>query len=100
VQTTKNIFILLAAIQVIKVIILALVLLAMLALLINMNPDLEDERAAVVTPAVKWTIHRLSNVAPATHLQRDVELPRADTLQERVPQATRRRSSYESSQLS
>jgi hypothetical protein len=36
-----------------------------------MNPDLEDERAAVVTPAVKWIIHRLSNVAPATHLQRD-----------------------------
>jgi hypothetical protein len=71
VQTTKNIFIFLAAIQVIKVIILALVLLAMLALLVTMNPDLEDERAAVVTPAVKWIIHRLSNVAPATHLQRD-----------------------------
>ena len=100
VQTTKNIFIFLAAIQVIKVIILALILLAMLALLVTMNQDLEDERAAVVTPAVKWIIHRLWNVAPATHLQRDVELPRADTLQEKTPQVTRRRSSCESSQLS
>ena len=59
VQTTKNIFIFFAAIQVIKVIILALISLAMLALLVTMNPDLEDERAAVVTPAVKWIVHRL-----------------------------------------
>jgi hypothetical protein len=100
VQTTKDIFIFLAAIQIIKVIILALILLAMLALLVAMNPDLEDERAAVVTPAVEWIIHRLSNVAPVTHLHRDVELPRADTLQEKIPQVTRRRSSCESSQLS
>jgi hypothetical protein len=71
VQTTKNIFIFLAAIQVIKVIILALILLAMLALLVTMNPDLEDERAAVVTPAVKWIIRRVSRFVPATHLQRD-----------------------------
>ena len=100
VQTTKNIFILLAAIQVIKAIILALILLAILALLVTMNPNLEDERAAVVTPAVKWIIRRLSRFVPATHLQRDVELPRADTLQEKNPQVTRRRSSCESSQLS
>lgn len=100
VQTTKDIFIFLAAIQVIKVIILALILLAMLALLVTMNPDLEDERAAVVTPAVKWIIHRLWNVAPATHLQRDVEVPRAETLQENIQQVTRRRSFRESSQLS
>lgn len=53
-QTTKNISILLAAIQVITVVILALILLTMLALLITMNPDLEAERAAVVTPVVKW----------------------------------------------
>jgi heme/copper-type cytochrome/quinol oxidase subunit 2 len=100
VQTTKNIFIFLAAIQVIKVIILALISMAILALLVTMNPDLEDERAAVVTPAVKWIIRRLSRFVPATHLQRDVELPRADTLQEKIPQVTRRRSSCESSQLS
>ena len=85
VQTIKNIFIFLAAIQVIRVIILALILLAMLALLVTMNPDLGGERAAVVTPAVKWIIHRLSNVATVAHLQRDVELPRADTLQEKIP---------------
>jgi hypothetical protein len=100
VRTTKNIFILLAAVQVIKAIILALILLAILALLVTMNPDLEDERAAVVTPAVKWIICRLSRFVPATHLQRDVELPRAETLQENIQQVTRRRSFRESSQLS
>jgi hypothetical protein len=100
VQTTRLIFILLAAIQVIKVVILALTLLAMLALLVTMNPDLEDERAAIVTPAVKWIIRRLSRFVPATHLQRDVELPRAETLQENIQQVTRRRSFRESSQLS
>lgn len=59
-QTTKNIFILLAAVQVIKVVLPALTLLAMLALLITVNPDLEDERAAAVTPMMKWIIHRVS----------------------------------------
>ena len=53
-QTTKNISILLAAIQVITVVILALILLAMLGLLITMNPNLDAEREAVVTPVVKW----------------------------------------------
>ena len=100
VQTTKDIFIFLAAIQVIKVIILALILLAMLALLVTMNPDLEDERAAVVTPAVKWIIRRLSRFVPATHLQRDVKLPRAEILQENTQQVTRRRCFRESSHVS
>jgi hypothetical protein len=100
VQTARLIFILLAAIEVIKVVILALTLLAMLALLVTMNPDLEDERAAVVTPAVKWIIRRLSRFVPATHLQRDVELPRAETLQENIQQVTYRRNFRESSQLS
>jgi H+/Cl- antiporter ClcA len=53
-QTTKNISILLAAIQVITVVILGLILLAMIALLITMNPDLDAERVAIVTPVVKW----------------------------------------------
>jgi hypothetical protein len=72
VQTTKNIFILLAAIQAIKVVLLALILLAMLALLITTNPDLEDERVAAVTPATKWIIHRLSSFFPAMHFQKDL----------------------------
>jgi fumarate reductase subunit D len=83
VQTTKNIFILLAAIQTIKVVILALILLAVFALLITMNPDLEDERAAVVTPAIKWIIHRLSKVFPAMHSQKDLERRKADCIQEK-----------------
>ena len=49
VQTTKNIFILLAAVQVIKVVLPALTLLAMLALPITVNPVLEDERATAPT---------------------------------------------------
>jgi hypothetical protein len=60
VQITKNIFILLAAVQVIKVVLLVLILLAMRVLLITVNPDLEDERAAAVTPVMKWIIHRVS----------------------------------------
>jgi fumarate reductase subunit D len=48
--------------QVIKAIILALILLAMFALLVTLDPDLEDERVAVVTPAVKWIIHRLTSL--------------------------------------
>ena len=53
-QTTKNISVLLAAIQVVTVIILGAILLTLLALLISVNPDLEAERAAIVTPVVKW----------------------------------------------
>ena len=95
-ETAKKFSILLAAIQVVNVIILALILLALLALLVTLNADLEDERAAVVTPAVKWIIQRLWNVVPATHpRRRDVELPRAaDTLKERRdPQVTTHRRS-------
>jgi hypothetical protein len=53
-QTTKNISILLAAIQVVTVIILGAILVTLLALLISVNPDLEAERAAIVTPVVRW----------------------------------------------
>lgn len=53
-QTTKNISILLAAIQVVTVLILGLILLTLIALLISVNPDLEAERAAIVTPVVRW----------------------------------------------
>lgn len=53
-QTTKNISILLAAIQVVTVVILGLLLLTMMALLITVNPDLQAERAALVTPVVRW----------------------------------------------
>lgn len=56
-HTTKNIFILVAAIHAIKVVILTLVLLVMFVLLITMNSDLEDERATTVTPVIKWITH-------------------------------------------
>ena len=53
-ETTKNISLLLAGIQVLTVLLLALILLALVGLLITMNPDLEDERTEFVTPIVKW----------------------------------------------
>ena len=53
-ETTKNISLLLACIQVLTVILLALILLAMVGLLITMNPDLEEERREFVTPVARW----------------------------------------------
>ncbi len=53
-QTTKNIAIWLAVIQVLTVIILSLVLLVLVAILISLNPDLETERQAIVTPVVQY----------------------------------------------
>lgn len=52
-QTTKNISILLAAIQVLTVLLLGLILLTLLALLISINPDLDRERQTLITPALK-----------------------------------------------
>ena len=67
VQNTKHIFVLLAAVRVIEIALLAFILLAMLALLITVNPNLEDERVAAVTPVMKWITHRLSSSFPAMH---------------------------------
>lgn len=85
VQITKNILILLAAVQVSKVVLSALTLLATLALPITVNPGPEDERAAAVTPVMKWIIHRLSSFFPAMHSQKDLERRKADRIQEESP---------------
>jgi hypothetical protein len=53
-QTTRNITYLLAAIQVLTAIFLGLILISLLALIITVSPDLENERQALVTPVVKW----------------------------------------------
>ncbi|KAI9693426.1 MAG: hypothetical protein M1820_009302 [Bogoriella megaspora] len=53
-QTTKNIAILLACIQVLTTLLLTLILLALLGLLCTMNPDLAKEREELVTPVVQW----------------------------------------------
>jgi len=53
-QTTRNITFLLAAIQVLTVVLLGLILIALLALIITVSPDLEYERKVLVTPAVRW----------------------------------------------
>jgi len=53
-QTTKDIAILLAVIQVVTAITLVLILLALLGLLFSINEDLATERAHLVTPVMKW----------------------------------------------
>ena len=51
-QTTKNISILLAIIQVLTVVLLAFNLVAMFGILISINPQLEAERDELVTPSL------------------------------------------------
>lgn len=53
-QTTKDIAILLACIQVLTVILLFFILLALLGLLITISPDMERERRELVNPPVLW----------------------------------------------
>jgi len=53
-QTTKNVAILLAIIQVCTVFLLFLILLALIGLMFTVNPDLETERRVLVTPAMQW----------------------------------------------
>ncbi|KAH7384338.1 hypothetical protein DE146DRAFT_223176 [Phaeosphaeria sp. MPI-PUGE-AT-0046c] len=58
-RTTRDISILLAVIQVLTVFFLFLILVGLIALLYCVNPDLEDERRNLVTPALK-TIARIT----------------------------------------
>ena len=53
-ETTKNIAVMLAVIQVYTAGLLTLILLALLGLLFSLNPDLEVERRTLVTPAMRW----------------------------------------------
>lgn len=61
-KTSRNISILLAAIQIVTTLLQFCILLALVALLITTNPDLEYEREVLVTPAVRriaaWAIDR------------------------------------------
>ncbi|KAK0807309.1 hypothetical protein LTR02_005981 [Friedmanniomyces endolithicus] len=58
-QTTKNIALLAAALQVFTGLILSLVLLVLIALLITVNPNLTEERDALVTPVwLLWDLRR------------------------------------------
>ncbi|KAL9069020.1 MAG: hypothetical protein Q9157_006310, partial [Trypethelium eluteriae] len=53
-STIKNIAILLAAIQILTVVLLTLILVSLLGLLYTLNPDLETERKQLVTPVMRW----------------------------------------------
>ena len=65
-ETTKNIAILLALIQVLTVALLSSILTALIALLVTMNPDLAKERDAFVTPVMKILVHQGALVVWAT----------------------------------
>jgi hypothetical protein len=52
-QKTKNISLLLAVIQVLTVLFLGLILIALLAVLVSINPGLEEERDLLVTPVLR-----------------------------------------------
>lgn len=58
-QTTKNISLLLAAIQILTVILLAMILLVLLGIAYSVNPDLDRERKALVTPTLQWLAVRV-----------------------------------------
>lgn len=53
-ETTKNISLLLLGIEILTVVLLDLILLALVGLLITMNPDLDQERKELVTPVLQW----------------------------------------------
>jgi hypothetical protein len=53
-QTIRDIAVLVAVIQLFAFFFLGWISLAALGLLVTLNPDLEAERQAFVTPAVKW----------------------------------------------
>jgi len=56
-ETTKNIAILLAWVQVLTILLLALNFGALMALLVAMNPDLEKERQHFITPTLRILMH-------------------------------------------
>ncbi|KAI7209593.1 hypothetical protein KC333_g8650 [Hortaea werneckii] len=62
-QTSKNITYLLAAVQVLNAVLLLIAVVSLLGLLITVNPDLAEERRALVTPVVK---HLASWVMPGS----------------------------------
>jgi hypothetical protein len=62
-ETTKNIAIVLAFIEVLTAILLAFILLALVALLITTNPDFADERQTYVTPTLKTVLRQGAFVA-------------------------------------
>jgi hypothetical protein len=53
-ETTKNISILLAVVQVLNTFLLFLILGTLIALLITTSPDLEQERRILITPVLRW----------------------------------------------
>ncbi|KAK3305012.1 uncharacterized protein B0T15DRAFT_531085 [Chaetomium strumarium] len=53
-ETSRDIALLVAFIQVLTCVLLFLILVVLLALLVTVNPDLEVERRVLVTPCVQW----------------------------------------------
>lgn len=68
-ETTRDISILVALIQVFNFVLLGLILLSMVGLLITVNPDLAAEREVVVTPVMRWLASWISNAEDRKWLQ-------------------------------
>lgn len=58
-ETTKNIAVLLMYIEILTIVLLALILISLIAILITINPDLEEERKILLTPILKWITRKL-----------------------------------------
>jgi hypothetical protein len=58
-QTTKIVGLVLFSLQVITAVLLSLLLIAIIALIITVNPGLVEEREALVTPAIKMLVRPL-----------------------------------------
>ena len=53
-ETSKNITLMMVAVQILNSFLLTAILMCMLGLLVTMNPDLDKERQELVTPAMVW----------------------------------------------
>jgi hypothetical protein len=63
-DTIKNIAVALFFIEIFSAVLLSLILLALIGLLYTLNPELEEERKALVTPAMKWIASWSMNGVP------------------------------------
>ncbi len=62
-RTSRNISLVLAAVQVLSLVLSTLTLVLLAAILVSVNPDLEKERRALVTPTAQWLSHWAMDMA-------------------------------------
>lgn len=55
-RTSRNISFLLAVIQILNLLLLTTSLFLLIAVVVSVNPDLKEERQAIVTPFMRWLV--------------------------------------------